>query len=96
MPEDDLLDVIDLVALGQIVVATVIDQSDAADVDGLLADDDLAPPDIDVGIAERGQDLRYGDIESFKSQRIDPHFKFLGGTAPAVDVDDAGYRGEPP
>ena len=36
--QDDVLDVIDLVALGEIVAAAVVDQADAADVDRLLAD----------------------------------------------------------
>ena len=51
--QDDVLDVVDLVALGQIVVAAVVDQADAADVDGLLADADFAPADVDVGVAQR-------------------------------------------
>ena len=37
--QDDVLDVVDLVSLSEIVGAAVVDQSDAADVHRLLADD---------------------------------------------------------
>ena len=60
--EDDILDVVDVPALGQILVAAAIEQPDAADVHRLLADGDLAAADIDVGIAECADDLRYRDV----------------------------------
>ena len=37
-----------------IVIAAVIEQTDAANVHGLLADLDLAPAHVDVGVAEHG------------------------------------------
>ena len=51
---DDILDVLDPVAFQNIVIAAVIEQTDAADVHGLLADLDLAPAHVDVGVAEHG------------------------------------------
>ena len=55
LAEHDVLDILDVIALRQIVVAAVVDQPDAADVDRLLADRDLAPADVDVGVAERAR-----------------------------------------
>ena len=43
---------VDLVPLGQILVAAAVDQANAADVDGLLADRDFAAADVDVGVAD--------------------------------------------
>ena len=54
LAQDDVLDVLDLVALGDVVGAAAVDQSDAADIDRLLADRDLTAADIDIGVAERG------------------------------------------
>ena len=64
--QDDVLDVIDLVALGQIICAAVVNQADAADVDGLLADADFAPADVDVRVAQGGQHLRHRDVVGFQ------------------------------
>ena len=62
-----VFDVADLVALGQIIVAAVVNQPDAADIDGLLANADFAPADVDVRVAQRRQDLRHGDVVGFES-----------------------------
>ena len=59
LSEHDVLDVVDAPALRQIGVAAGVHQADAADVHRLLADGDLAAADIDVGVAERGDDLRH-------------------------------------
>ena len=67
--QDDVLDILDLVALGDVVGAAAVDQSDAADIDRLLADRDLAAADIDVGIAERGDQLGHRDIVGFQLLR---------------------------
>ena len=88
--QDDVLDVIDLVALGQIIVAAVVNQADAADVDGLLADADFASADVDVRVAQRGQDLRHRDVVGFQFVRIHLDLEFLGRAAPTVDLHDAG------
>ena len=69
----------------QIIVAAVVDQPDAADVDGLLADADFASADIDIGVAQRGQDLRHRDVVGFQFVRIDLDLEFLGRPAPTVD-----------
>ena len=57
--EHDILDVADAIALGQVLIASAVEQSDAADVHGLLADRDLTAADIDIGVAECGNNLRY-------------------------------------
>ena len=53
---------LNLVALGDVVGAAAVDQSDAADIDRLLTDRDLAAADIDVGVAERGDELGNRDV----------------------------------
>src|SRR5579863_9022312 len=58
LAQHDVLDVLNLVPLGNVVGAAAVDQSDTADIDGLLSDRDLTTADIDVGIAERGNELR--------------------------------------
>src|SRR5262249_45620475 len=57
----DALDVVDLAALRQIARAAAVDQPDAASVYGLLADIDAAGADIDVRIADCGDQLLEGD-----------------------------------
>jgi len=61
LAEDDVLDVRDLGNTCDVVGATLIDQSDAAEVDRLLADRDLAAADIDVGVAE-GAEMSCGIV----------------------------------
>ena len=53
MGQHDILDVIDLVALSQIIIAAVVNLTDPTDVDGLLADGDFASADVDIGVAQR-------------------------------------------
>ena len=55
LAQDHVLDVIHLVALGQIIIAAVVNQTDAPDVDGLLANADFASADIDVRVAQSGR-----------------------------------------
>ena len=82
LTEDDVLDVVNSPALRQIGVAAGIHQADAADVDRLLPDGDLAAPDIDVGIAQSGNDLRYRDVVSVEFVQIDIDVILLGRAAP--------------
>jgi hypothetical protein len=56
----------------------------------LLADGDFAAADIDVGVAERGDQLRNGDVVGFELLRIGVDIELLGGAAPAIDLDHAG------
>ena len=86
----DVLDVLDLVTLGDVVGAAAVDQSDAADIDGLLTDRDLAAADIDVGIAERGDELRNRNVVGFQLSEIGVDIELLGGAAPTVDLHHAG------
>ena len=72
LAEDDVLDVVDVIALGEIVVAAVVDEPHAADVHGLLADRDLAAADVDVRVAERAQELRHGDVVGLELARDRP------------------------
>ena len=88
--ENNILDVIDLVTLPQIIIAAIINQADAADIDGLLANFDFAPAHVEVGIAQRRQDLRHRNAISFQLVRVHRDVKFLGGAAPTVDGGDAG------
>ena len=93
--QDHIFDVVDFVALGQIVVAAIVDQADAANVDGLLAYADFPPADIDVGVAERGQNLGHGHVVGFQLMRIDLDFELLGGASPTIHRRDAGDGQQP-
>src|ERR1700742_5095978 len=55
--QDDVLDGLHMVAVGGVGGPAAVDEANAADIDRLLADDDLAAADIDVGVAERGDQL---------------------------------------
>jgi len=90
--EDHILDVLDMVALGDVVGAAGIDQPDAADVDGLLANRNLAAADIDVGVAERRDELRNGDVVGLELLQVGIDIELLGGAAPGVDLHDARNR----
>src|SRR3984893_18743964 len=94
LAEDDVLDVLKLVTLGDVVGATAVDQTDTADIDRLLADRDLAAPDIDVGIAERGDQLRDRDVIGFQLLQVGIDIELLGGSAPGVDLHHSGNREE--
>ena len=83
LSQHDILDVADPPTLGQIGVAAAIHQADAADVDRLLADSDLAAADIDVGVAERADDLRQRDAVGVELVEIDVDVVLLGRAAPA-------------
>ena len=93
--QNHILDVVNLVALRQIVIAAIVNQTDAADIDGLLADADFASADVDVGVAQRGQDLGHGDAVGFQLVRVHLDLEFLGGAAPTVDGGDAGNGQQP-
>src|SRR5580704_3320751 len=95
LAEHDVFDIGYSTALCQIVIAPGIDQADAADVDRLLTHRDLTTADVDVGIAERGDDLRDGDVVGFELVEIDIDVELLGGAAPAIDRHDAGNGQQP-
>src|ERR1700730_2979728 len=88
--ENDILDILDFVAFGDVVGAAGVDQADAADVDRLLADRDLASADINVGVAERRHELRHGDVVSLELLQVGIDIELLGGAAPGVDLHHAG------
>ena len=77
-----------LVALGQIVVAAVVNQADAANIDGLLAYADFAPAYVNVGVAECGQNLGHRNAVGFQLVRVHLDLKLLGGASPTVDGRD--------
>src|ERR1700683_2099614 len=86
--EHDILDVVDPIPLGQIFVAAVVYQADATDIDRLLAHRDLATADVDVGVAQRRDQLGNGQVVGFELVRIDIDVELLGRAAPTVDLDD--------
>ena len=86
--QDDVLDVVDSVALSQVIVASVIDQADTTDVDRLLPDTDLAPAHVDVRVAQGGEHLGDGDPIRLELARIELYLEFFGGASPTVDRDD--------
>ena len=67
----DVLDVRDLVALGDIRGAAGVHQTDAANVHRLLAHVDGASADIDIGVADRADDLRQRDVVGVELVQID-------------------------
>ena len=81
--EHHILDVVDLVPFGQVVVPAVVDQPDAPDIDRLLADGDLTPANIDVGIAERGHHLRNRDAVGFHLGRDRPRHRIPWSCRPS-------------
>ncbi len=87
-----VFDIVHFAALRQVVVAAVVHQTDAANIDGLLADLDFASADVDVGVAERGNNLRHGDAVKFQFVRVRFHVELLGGTAPRIDLHNTGNR----
>ena len=82
--------VADPVALGQILLAATVDQANAADIDRLLADGDFAAAHIDIGVAQRADQLRHRDAVGLELLQVRLDLEFLGCAAPDVDGDDAG------
>jgi len=78
--EDDLVDVLH-----------VLDETHAADVDGLLPKIDRAPTDVDVGIAQRRHHLRQGDAIGFQLLWVDLDVVLLGRASPADHLGHARY-----
>src|SRR4029077_409442 len=94
--EHDVFDVVDAPALRQIAVAAAVEQADAADIDRLLPDGDLAAANIDVGISKCGYDLRNGKIVSIELIKIDVDTVLFRGAAPGVHRHDARHRVQAP
>jgi len=82
--------------LSQIVVPAIVDETDAADVDRLLADADFPATDVDVAASQGIEDLREAQVVAFELVWIEFHFELLGRPTPAVDLDDAGEGQQPP
>src|SRR5262249_16194081 len=91
--QHDIFDVPDMPALRQVAVSAAVKQSDGADIHRLLADGDLAPAHIDIGVAERADDLRDRDIVGVEFIEIDLNIVLLGRTAPGIYCDHP-RRGE--
>ncbi|MGY4297252.1 hypothetical protein ACVWXN_005347 [Bradyrhizobium sp. i1.4.4] len=78
--------------VGEVVDRT--DQADAAYHGRLLADIDGVAADIDVGIADRLEQLRQCQAVGDQLVEIDLELVGLALAAPAGDVDDAGHGAE--
>jgi hypothetical protein len=59
-----------------------LNQTEAANIDGLLADANLTATDVNVGVTERRKDLRNGYAVGFQFVGIHFDLKFLGGALP--------------
>src|SRR5262249_22740015 len=94
--QHDILDVVDVPALREIAASAAVKQSDGADVHRLLADGDLAAADIDIGVAERADDLRDRDIVGVEFIEIDLDIVLLGRTAPRIYCHHARHSEEAP
>src|SRR4029077_5290686 len=90
LSEDDVLDVLNLVTLGNVFGAAVVDQADATDVDRLLPDRDLAATDIDVGVAERGDQLWDCDVVGLKLLQVGIDVELLRRPTPGIDLHHTG------
>src|SRR5262249_13741368 len=55
--KNDVLDVVDFPSLRQVIGAATVDQADTSNVHGLLADADLAPANVDVGVTDGAHHL---------------------------------------
>ncbi len=88
LPERNILDVFDVIALCEVVGAAGVHQADATNVDGLLAHIDRPAADIDVGVAERSDNLRQRNVVSVEFVQIDVDIVFLGRAAPSIYLND--------
>src|SRR5262249_51241963 len=87
--QNNVLDVLDSMPLGQIGRTAAVDQADAADVHRLLADVDGAAAHIGIGVSNGGGELRQRDALGIEPVQIDLNLILLGGASPGVDLDDA-------
>src|SRR3984885_15906137 len=91
----DVLDVLDLVALGQIDGTPAVHQPDAANIHRLLPHIDGTAADVDVGVADGADHLGQCQTVGFEFSRIDVDVIFLGGAAPGIDLHNAGHGKKP-
>src|ERR1700676_2499334 len=91
LAEDNVFEVGSLVALWQIIISAIVDQSDAANVDGLLSDIDRPPADVDIGVIDGADQLRDHDVVGVELVAIDVDLEFLRRPAPRIDLDDARH-----
>src|SRR5208283_5577087 len=68
--QDHILYVRGPIPLGQILIAAAVDQANAADIDRLLANGDFAAADVDIGIAQRADQLRHCDAVGLELLQI--------------------------
>src|SRR5208283_4566946 len=90
--KDDVFYVYGARSPGKVVVPAIVDETDAANIDRLLPDLDLAAADVDIGVADRRDDLRDRDVIGFELRQIDVDIELLGRAAPGVDLHHAGDR----
>ena len=88
--QNHIVDIVNLVTLPQIIIATIVNEADAADIDGLLANSDFASAHVEVGVTQRCQDLRDGDAIRFELVGVNLDLELLGRAAPTVDGGNAG------
>ena len=61
----------------------------------MLAYANFAPAYVDIRVAERCQNLGYGDAVGFQFVRVHFDLELFGGTSPTVDRRNAGYGQQP-
>jgi hypothetical protein len=88
--QNDVLNVLNPVALSHILGAARVDEPDAADIDRLLPDRDLATADIDVAIPKRADQLRHGDVVGLELFQVRIDIELLGGATPGIDLRHSG------
>src|SRR5262249_52487870 len=93
--KQNILDVADFVSLREVRGTAAVHETDATYIDGLLADIDGAPADIDVGVANGIEHLRKRDAVGVELVQINFDVVLLGGPAPRVHLHDAGNRQQP-
>jgi hypothetical protein len=89
--QNHVLDVLGPIALGQIVVAAAVHEAEAANIHRLLTDHDFAAADVDVRVAQGGNDLWNRDAVGIELVKIDVDIVSLGRTAPRIDLNDARH-----
>src|SRR5262249_51647767 len=72
-------------------VAHRADQAETADVHRLLADVDGAAAHVDVGVTQRGENLRQGDAVGVELVEVDLDVVRLRRAAPGHHLNDAGH-----
>src|SRR5262249_24964918 len=85
----DIFDVVDLVTLRQVLSASAVQEANPTDVHGLLTEINSTSPHIRIGIADRADHLRQGDVVGVELVQVDFDLEFFGGAAPRIHLHDA-------